>query len=115
AEYGMLLQYCLNAMTVPAEPASLIVPAMGDAPALGVDALPDSAQICSCNNVSKGQLCAAVSAGCNTLGALKAETRASATCGGCAALVKQVLDAELVRQGVEVNNHLCEHFAYSRQ
>ena len=46
---------------------------------------------------------------------LKSETRASATCGGCTALVKQVLDAELKRQGVAVNNHLCEHFAYSRQ
>lgn len=27
----------------------------------------------------------------------------------------QVLKSELQRQGVTVNNHLCEHFAYSRQ
>ncbi|MDF1726005.1 MAG: nitrite reductase (NAD(P)H), partial [Alcanivorax sp.] len=31
------------------------------------------------------------------------------------ALVKQVLDSELEKRGVEVNNHLCEHFPYSRQ
>ncbi|MDP1540135.1 MAG: nitrite reductase large subunit NirB [Moraxellaceae bacterium] len=115
SDYGSLLQYSLNDMTLPSSPMSLILPAGDGKPALGVDALPDTAQICSCNNVSKGGLCAAISQGCNTMAALKADTRASATCGGCAALVKQVLDAELKRQGVAVNNHLCEHFPYSRQ
>ncbi|ECE6726627.1 nitrite reductase (NAD(P)H), partial [Salmonella enterica subsp. enterica] len=36
-------------------------------------------------------------------------------CGGCAPLVTQVLKSELQRQGVTVNNHICEHFPYSRQ
>ncbi len=115
SDYGSLLQYSLNDMTLPSSPMSLILPAGDGKPALGVDALPDTAQICSCNNVSKGGLCSAISQGCVTMAALKSETRASATCGGCSALVKQVLDAELKRQGVAVNNHLCEHFAYSRQ
>lgn len=115
SDYGALLQYHLNDMALPSSPLSLILPAGDGKPALGVDALPDSAQICSCNNVSKGALCSAVSQGCSTMAALKSETRATATCGGCTALVKQVLDAELKRQGVAVNNHLCEHFAYSRQ
>ena len=115
ADYGMLLQYCLNDMKLPEQAASLILPAGADKPALGVDALPDTAQICSCNNVSKGDLCGAIASGCSTVGGLKSETKAASTCGGCAALVKRVLDAELVRQGIEVNNHVCEHFAYSRQ
>ena len=115
SDYGSLLQYCLNGIDLPGSPMSLILPAGDGKPALGVDALPDSAQICSCNNVSKGSLCSAISNGCTTIGALKKETRASATCGGCATLVKQVLESELKRQGVEINNHICEHFAYSRQ
>ncbi|MGD8177166.1 nitrite reductase large subunit NirB [Marinimicrobium sp. ARAG 43.8] len=115
SDYGMLLQFCLNDMPLPSQPASLILPDSGDKPALGVGALPDTAQICSCNNVTKGDLCTAINAGCTTVGALKADTKASATCGGCAALVKQVLDAELLSKGIEVNNHICEHFAYSRQ
>jgi nitrite reductase (NADH) large subunit len=115
SDYGSLLQYCLNGIDLPDSPMSLILPAGSDKPSLGVDALPDSAQICSCNNVSKGALCSAISNGCTTIGALKKDTRASATCGGCAALVKQVLESELKRQGVEINNHICEHFAYSRQ
>ncbi len=90
-------------------------PVSDGAPLLGADALPDTAQICSCNNVSKGDLCAAIDGGAQTVGDLKACTKASATCGGCSALVKQVLDSELEKRGVEVNNHICEHFAYSRQ
>jgi nitrite reductase (NADH) large subunit len=114
-DYGNLLQLCLNQIDLPGEAAALIAPAAGDAPMLGADALPDSAQICSCNNVSKGALCAAIDDGATTVGDLKACTKASATCGGCAALVKQVLDSELAKRGVEVNNHVCEHFPYSRQ
>jgi nitrite reductase (NADH) large subunit len=49
------------------------------------------------------------------LGALKKCTKAATACGGCAPLVTQVLKSELQRQGVTVNNHICEHFAYSRQ
>jgi nitrite reductase (NADH) large subunit len=115
ADYGNLLQLCLNEMDLPGDPAALVAPVSDGAPLLGADALPDSAQICSCNNVSKGDLCAAIDDGAQTVGDLKACTKASATCGGCSALVKQVLDSELEKRGVEVNNHLCEHFPYSRQ
>ncbi len=115
SDYGMLLQYYLNAMTLPENPSALILPSDTEKPSLGVDALPDTAQICSCSNVSKGDLCAAVERGCTTVAMLKVETRASAVCGGCSALVKQVLEAKLKSQGIIVNNHVCEHFAYSRQ
>ncbi len=117
AEYGDLLQLMLNAIALPADPEFLILPS-GDGksrPALGVDALPDSAQICSCNNISKGQLCSAIADGARTVGQLKSGTKAGSSCGGCVPLVTQVLKAELKRQGVAVNNHLCEHFPYSRQ
>ena len=43
----------------------------------GVAGLPDTAQICSCNNVSKGALCAAIEAGCTTVASLKTATRAA--------------------------------------
>jgi nitrite reductase (NADH) large subunit len=82
---------------------------------LGVDALPDTAQICSCNDVSKGRLCEAVSGGATTIGALKACTKAGTACGGCVPLVTQVMKAQMKKQGLAVNNHLCEHFAHSRQ
>ncbi|OZI51004.1 nitrite reductase large subunit NirB [Bordetella genomosp. 4] len=116
-EYGTLLQMALNGIALPEEPEFLILPSSdGKAkPGLGVDALPDSAQICSCNNVTKGQICAAVGEGVCTIGDLKACTKAGSTCGGCVPLVTQVMKAEMKKQGMAVNNHLCEHFPYSRQ
>lgn len=116
-EYGVLLQMALNGIALPEDPGFLILPsADGKAkPGLGVDALPDSAQICSCNNVTKGQICAAVADGATSIGQIKACTKAGATCGGCVPLVTQVMKAEMGRLGMAVNNHLCEHFPYSRQ
>lgn len=115
--YGTLLQLLLNDMTLPANPAVLILPSSGDeeASGLGVDALPDSAAICSCFDVTKGDIKSAVAAGCCSMGDLKDATKASTGCGGCSALTKQVLDAELANLGFEVNNNLCEHFEHSRQ
>ncbi len=118
SEYGTWLQMMLNDMALPEFPEELLVPKSsgGGGPSLsGPLALPDGAQICSCNNVSKGALCAAVGGGCTTVGQLKSKTRAGSTCGGCVPLVTQILKAELTRRGVATNNHLCEHFAFSRQ
>ncbi|WP_312110011.1 nitrite reductase large subunit NirB [Pantoea septica] len=116
SDYGNLLQLVLNAIPLPENPEGLILPAgSGEKPVMGVDSLPDSAQICSCFDVSKGDIIKAVQGGCHTIAALKSETRAGTGCGGCIPLVTQVLNAELSRQGIEVNNHLCAHFPYSRQ
>ncbi|MDY7546543.1 nitrite reductase large subunit NirB [Glaciimonas sp. CA11.2] len=117
SEYGTLLQMMLNRIELPEAPEFLILPqADGNAkPGLGVDALPDAAQICSCNNVSKGDLCAAVCGGATNIGDLKSCTKAGTSCGGCVALVTQIMKSEMKKQGLAVNNHVCEHFPYSRQ
>ncbi|MEZ9510537.1 nitrite reductase large subunit NirB [Vibrio breoganii] len=115
--YGTLLQMKQNDMPLPSNPSVLILPnvASEESAGMGIDALPDSAVICSCFDVTKGDIKQAVQAGCSTMSALKETTNASTGCGGCSALAKQVLDSELLSLGVEVNNDLCEHFAYSRQ
>ncbi len=108
----------LNGMALPPRPESLILPALeGAAPkALGVAALPDSAPICSCHNVSKGDICQAVNNGAGDMSAIKSCTRAATCgCGGCSALVKQVMEYQLAEQGVEVKKDVCEHFPWSRQ
>jgi len=115
-DYGDLLQYCLNGIELPKQPEVLILPQGSGAPAaLGVDALPDSATICSCHNVSKSNLCSAIAAGCTTIGALKAESKAGTGCGGCLPLVKSLLNSELAKQGYAINTDICEHFSYTRQ
>lgn len=115
--YGTLLQMMLNDMELPENPAALILPAVdGEASSgFGVDALPDSAQVCSCFDVTKGQIKEAVANGCTDMASIKGTTKASSGCGGCTGLAKQVLDTELASLGFEVKNDICEHFAYSRK
>ena len=47
----------------PADPLALIAPAGARRAAPAVDALPDAAQICSCNDVTKGDICGAIADG----------------------------------------------------
>jgi nitrite reductase (NADH) large subunit len=117
-DYGIWLQMMLDGTPLTEDPAAMIVPSFGaqqPSKARGVAAMPATAQICSCNNVSKGAICSAIDAGSTTLGGLKSKTKAATSCGGCSSLLNQVLKAELASRGVAVNNHLCEHFPYSRQ
>src|ERR1700761_4657942 len=96
---------------LPGDPLALIAPAQsGGGVSLGVGALPDSAQICSCNNVTKGALLGAIAQGCADVPALKSCTAAGTSCGSCVPLLKQLLEAE----GVEQSKALCEHFSQSR-
>ncbi len=113
--YDTLLQYVQNGIALPADPSSLILPQGAAAPALGVDALPATATVCSCHNVSKGAICCAIDSGVSDLAGLKACTKAATGCGGCAGLLKQVFEHELTARGVVVDKSLCEHFAYTRQ
>ena len=116
-DYGILQQMMLNGLTLPEQPESLILPRLdGEGlAATSLDALPDSAQICSCHNVSKGDLVGAVAGGCQTVAALKADTKAGTGCGGCVPMVTGVLNAELSKLGIAVNTDLCEHFPHTRQ
>lgn len=117
SDYDTLIQYALNDIALPEYPESLILPSNDSAQSsgLGVDALPEAATICSCHNVSKGDIITAMDQGACDLGAIKSCTKASSGCGGCAALLKNVVDSELEKRGVEVKKDICEHFAYSRQ
>ncbi len=92
---------------------SLLLPERPGDPAVRRE-LPPTAVVCSCHNVSKQSLCDSVARGSCELAALKKDTRAGTGCGSCAPLVKQVLDAELERAGIEVSTALCEHFDQTR-
>lgn len=116
--YGTLLQFVQNAITLPPHPEDLLMPPREGVPVakMGVDSLPDTAQICSCNNVSKGQICTAIQEhNLTDVPTIKKCTKAGTGCGGCVPLVTDLLKSEMKKAGIEVKNHLCEHFAYSRQ
>ncbi|OZE20940.1 nitrite reductase (NAD(P)H) [Rhodococcus sp. 05-2254-6] len=92
---------------LPGDPGALISPA---AEQVGIGALPDDAEICSCNGVSKGAICSAIADGACDLAAVKSCTTAGTTCGGCLPSIKSLLAAS----GVVLSKSLCEHFTQSR-
>ncbi|AWB86742.1 nitrite reductase (NAD(P)H) [Mycetocola zhujimingii] len=99
------------------EPAAYLSAAGAEAPG---DELPDTALVCSCNNVSVGAVRDAVHGvggdePCSTLPALKTCSRAGTQCGSCVPLVKKILETELTKTGATISRALCEHFALSRQ
>ena len=72
----------------------------GVAAPFNIAAMPDDAQICGCNGICKGAIVDTIKAkGLVTYDEVKAHTKASASCGSCAPLVREVLAAAL---GIEV-------------
>ncbi|WNM28323.1 nitrite reductase large subunit NirB [Demequina capsici] len=98
---------------LPGDPAVWLLPeGGGERPQLE---LPDSAAVCSCNNVSAGTIRSAVTDhDCHDLSAVKACTRAGTSCGSCIPLVKKVMGEEMAKQGLVASTAMCEHFAMSR-
>jgi len=77
--------------------------------------LPETATVCSCNNVSASAVRAAVTEhACTDLSAVKACTKAGTSCGSCLPLVKKLMTTEMAKAGLAVSNAMCEHFAMSR-
>jgi nitrite reductase (NADH) large subunit len=116
--YNMLLQTVNNKIVLPANPEDLILGSRGgesDSGA-GVLGLPDDALICSCEAVTKGAICSAVTdGGVTTIDAIKKCTKAGTGCGGCVPMVKDLIVGTMKSNGVYVKNIVCEHFDYSRQ
>jgi nitrite reductase (NADH) large subunit len=116
--YNMLLQTVNNKLVLPPHPEDLILGARGgeaDSGA-GVMSLPDEALVCSCEAVTKGMICDAVTEqGITTVDAMKKCNKAGTGCGGCVPMVKDLINGTLTAQGAYIKNVLCEHFDYSRQ
>ncbi|SFQ17756.1 nitrite reductase (NADH) large subunit [Amycolatopsis arida] len=112
SDYNLLRP--LVGRTLPGEPGAILAPAGGADSAgggVGVEALPDDAQICSCNAVTKGAITGAVrDEGCDSVPALKSCTGAGTGCGSCVPMLGKLLDL----CGVEQSTAVCEHFPRSR-
>jgi nitrite reductase (NADH) large subunit len=113
-EYAKLLHLTKSGDKLPEAPESLILGARGG-DEFQAD-LPDAMQVCSCNNVTKGDICHAVKElGATDMGQLKGCTKAGTGCGGCVPLVTDLLNNELRALGKAVKPRLCEHFNHTRQ
>ncbi|CAN5402614.1 nitrite reductase large subunit NirB [soil metagenome] len=95
------------------DPTAWLLPEGMEPPSTG--SLPDEANVCSCNNVTAGAIrCSVTEQGCTDIAGVKACTKAGTSCGSCVSLVKNIMVAQLAEAGIEANNDLCEHFAFTR-
>ncbi len=117
SDYNMLHQIYLNGMAIPENPEDLILGSRGgESASMGsVLDLPDAAVVCSCESITKGQICCKVEEGIDNLKDLAADTKATTGCGGCKPMVTDILNESLKASGKVVKETICEHFDYSRQ
>jgi nitrite reductase (NADH) large subunit len=117
SQYNLLHQMVMNKIALPDAPESLIIgTASKSSEGAGIKDLPETAQICACENVTKGDLiCQIVEKGVNSMEDLKKNTKACTGCGGCAPMVTDILKVTLEGFGQKVKKTLCEHFDYTRQ
>jgi nitrite reductase (NAD(P)H) len=79
------------------------------------DDLDDDAQVCSCHNVTKGDIVKVIKDGtCKDVASIKKCTKAGTGCGGCVPLVTTIFNKTMASMGQEVTNYICSHFNYSR-
>lgn len=102
--YGVLRPMVASGIALPDNPEDLILPAGRGVAEIG---LPDEAQVCSCNDVTKADIIAAAAAG--------ETTRAGTTCGSCKAQTKKIIEDYYASQGKAVDRSICEHFPLTRQ
>ncbi|OAV44568.1 nitrite reductase large subunit NirB [Lewinella sp. 4G2] len=115
--YNMLHQMVQNDMALPPNPEDLILGARGGAEAgAGVLDLPATAVICSCENITKGQLTELLDDGkAQSVKDLAGCCGAGTGCGGCKPMISDLVDSHLKAQGKVVRNVICDHFPYTRQ
>jgi nitrite reductase (NADH) large subunit len=101
-------------IALPENPEELILPIGRGEAALG---LPDEAQVCSCNDVTKAEITDAVADGgtCDSASCVTACTRAGSTCGSCKPVVKKIVEEYFESVGRTVDRSICEHFPLTRQ
>jgi NAD(P)H-dependent nitrite reductase large subunit len=87
-----LLQAFDRGTVLPENRAGLLFPDASENSGPSLESLPDDAQVCNCNGVSKGRIIDAVKSGCRSLKALCEATRAGTGCGSCRGQVNELLD-----------------------
>ncbi|KAF1814019.1 nitrite reductase NiiA [Eremomyces bilateralis CBS 781.70] len=112
-DYAKLLAITKQHKQLDTPPGELIIGKPGGDEA--IDTLPDDAQICSCNNVTKKDITTAIREGsCKSIGDVKSCTKAGTSCGGCLPLVQTIVNKTMAESGEAIQNHLCPHFKHSR-
>ncbi|SHG11053.1 assimilatory nitrite reductase (NAD(P)H) large subunit precursor [Fodinibius roseus] len=117
-DYNMLLQIAQNGFSLPPDPVDLIIGDRDEESGGGqkVYEFPDNSIICSCESVTKGEICDVIEEeGKEDIDSIKSCTNAGTGCSGCVPMLDDLLTQSMEARGREVRKVICEHFDYTRQ
>ncbi|SMO47892.1 nitrite reductase large subunit NirB [Gracilimonas mengyeensis] len=117
-DYNMLLQIAKNGFSLPPDPIDLIIGERDGETGAGqkVYDFPDDSIICSCESVTKGEICSLIEEeGMEDIDSIKGCTKAGTGCSGCVPMLDDLITQSMKARGKEVRKVICEHFDYTRQ
>ncbi len=89
---AFLMQAFDRALPLPENRATLLFDIGTSSPQMTMAEMPDDAQVCNCNGVSKGALRKCVAAGRRSVKGVMEATRAGMGCGSCKLLVSEIVE-----------------------
>ncbi|MBU2665204.1 nitrite reductase large subunit NirB [Actinoplanes bogorensis] len=92
SKVAFLMQAFDRGLALPEERAGLMFDLGGPTGEAKVEDMPDDEQVCNCNGVSKGAICATVKSGCRTVSGVMDRTRAGKGCGTCKPIVQRIVE-----------------------
>ncbi|CCM02699.1 uncharacterized protein FIBRA_04805 [Fibroporia radiculosa] len=113
ADYIKLVALVKKKKALEVPPSQFIIGSGTSAGDAGDD-LDDDTQICSCHNVTKGQIVQCIKDGAETIVDIKKRTKAGTGCGGCVPFMTNLFKAKMKKAGNVISDSLCPHFAMSR-
>ena len=112
AEFGTFSVLAKSDKALPMAPGELLLGNKAKAGAGMLDLMGDDAQVCSCNNVSKGKICSSIlDKNLCTVDEVKKCTKAGTGCGGCLPLVTDIFKAQMKAAGKKLNSSLCANIS----
>jgi nitrite reductase (NADH) large subunit len=103
---GTLMQMFFSGAKAPARRADLLFGSPTGVALLKASDLPDNAQICNCNGISKATIVDAIqNQSCLSVSKVGARTKAGLGCGSCKSLVAQLLEHYVGEVGYDQTEH----------
>jgi len=101
-----LMQLFMNEKTLPENRAEILFGAVEGTSLFDASDLPNSAQICNCNGVCKGDIIAAIeNKNCSSVAAIGTETKAGQGCGSCRGAIAQIISSVVGEVAYDASEH----------
>ncbi len=101
----VLIQMFNNEQTVPENRSELLFGDIKSTAFIHPADLPDNAQICNCNGITKKTILNAIDSGCGTVASIGGRCKAGKGCGSCRGMIAQIIESKLGKVAYDPGEH----------